>query len=174
MREIAKTKTVHISIESASEGQTLEGDFTLKRLSYNGMLALQKRTVQKLGGFYCVRDGDGDPVGIGASPESESFAEMMAHLELSVIKHPPWWNMDDLADLDVLKAVYQEVIAFEDTFRPGGRDGVRPGASGGVAGRSTAVVPASAAGSGSVSTTAGSGGRDPQVVVAGNAVALDL
>lgn len=116
-------KTHSFTIEHALDGEVVSGLFTARRLSIMDMQKMKVRTAQLCGGLHCVRDDDGKETGQGVDPETETFASMIAHLELVLEQRPAWFDLSAIssADADLLHKVYEEVANFEISFRRRGR-----------------------------------------------------
>ncbi len=102
---------------SKMDGQQYYGEFTSKRLSIMDQTKIAVRQSQLSGGAYCVKGDDGKPNGMGIPEEAEFANRMIAHLEIALIKKPSWWNLEELADEELILKVYQEVIRGDMTFR---------------------------------------------------------
>lgn len=126
----ARQKTTHtftVDIASEEDDRRYSGSFTVRRLSVRDQGKLQVRKVQLNGGSHYVPESPG----VGVPREVDTFHYMLAHLEISVVSAPPWWDLDAITDISVVQAVFQEVISFEESFL--GRN--RREADGGDAGR---------------------------------------
>ena len=112
-----KNKKKSFRIDHTSEdGEELTGQFTTKRLSILDRARVGRRRSQLSGGMYCVRDDEGEPTGQGLDEESDFLATAVAHLEVSLIQKPSWWDLDDITDIQLLRKVYEEVMDFEWSF----------------------------------------------------------
>ena len=124
------TKTFIIDFTSPSNGEQYSGTFTCKKLSILDQTKISRRKSELCGGMYCVRDEDDKPTGQGIDNATEWINHMIAMLEVAIISSPPWWDLEEIYDEGLMVAVFEEVMAFEDSFR-------RPrGAEGGSTGRS--------------------------------------
>jgi hypothetical protein len=125
-------KTFQFSYTSEDDGHKYEGQFTTKRLSIKdrGMIGVRKS--QLMGGMYCVRDDKGNPTGQGVDEDTDFLNAMIAHLEVSLMQKPQWWNLDEIADMGLVRAVYQEVADFEMSFFRGSDGSNSQGESGQV------------------------------------------
>lgn len=116
-----KTHTFRIEYKT-TEGEELEGTFTVKRLSIMGRSKVGVRKSQLSGGMYCVVDDDGKPTGQGLDEDTDFVNTAMAHLELSLIQQPDWFDLDEIHEMALLRKVYEEVMDFEwSFFRPKGQ-----------------------------------------------------
>ena len=109
-----------INYDSEIDERSYKGKFVSKKLSIRDLAALGVRKVQLLGGMHHDREHPGH----GVTEETDEFNNMIAHLELSIMEAPKWWDLDEITDLELLVTVYREVIAFENKFlgRRGGED----------------------------------------------------
>lgn len=144
----ALTKTFSIDYVSETDGRRYQGDFTIKKLTIRELAALGVRKSQLNGGMYF---DEANP-GRGVDEQTDDFNSMIAQLELSIKKHPAWWNLDDITDLNLITKVYKEVLAFESSFLR--RD----------AERATTNRDGEGSGSGGVSQADASGSASPVVV----------
>jgi hypothetical protein len=127
MKMNRKPFTIRHTLE---DGEVLEGQFTTKRLSIKDRGRIGVRKSQLAGGMYCVRDEEGRPTGQGIDEHTDWLNSMIAHLEVCLEQKPQWWNLDELADIELVQSVYQEVMDFELSFFRGadrGEGGREPG-----------------------------------------------
>lgn len=89
-----------------------KGKFVSKKLSIRDLAALGVRKAQLNGGMHHDRENPGH----GVDEQTDEFNNMVAHLELSILEAPKWWNLDEITDIDLIARVYREVIAFENKF----------------------------------------------------------
>lgn len=108
------TKTFQVRVESEIDGETYAGQFTTKKLTIGGMIEMGTVKSQLAGGLsYNPASGKGLPFA------QEVLCEMIAHCQVALIVSPPWFeNPQDFNDVAILRAVYEEVSSFEDSFRP--------------------------------------------------------
>lgn len=118
---ISKTHTFTVDIKSEVDDTHYRGNFTVKRLSVADNSALRLRKTQLCGGFYCVRDEDGNPTGKGMDAEAEFNNYAIAYLETAIQSAPPWWNLDEIADEEVIFKVFKEAFEWENSFRNRGK-----------------------------------------------------
>lgn len=100
-------KTVRLEARSVLDGRMYTGDFTIKKMSLG---AMGKKGVLKAQ----------FNAGLIVDPQTDGLHERMAQVLVSVTKaeNADWFkNLDELADLDILVALYKEVVAFEASFR---------------------------------------------------------
>ena len=105
-------KDFTISYRSPSDGKLYEGTFTTKKLSVKSVGALRVRKVQLNGGYYF----DPKTPGVGIDAQTDNLNFMIAHLEISLIRNPFWWNLDDICDQDLILAVFDKVFEFEENY----------------------------------------------------------
>jgi hypothetical protein len=108
-------KTFTIKYKSP-EGEVHEGTFTTKRLSIKDRSQIGMRKSQLAGGMYCVRNDDGIPTGQGIDEETDYLNGMIAHLETALIRKPAWFDLNEVADLGLVRDVYERVWDFESSF----------------------------------------------------------
>jgi len=120
---ISKTHTFTVDIKSEVDDTHYRGNFTVKRLSVADNSALRLRKTQLCGGYYCVRDEDGNPTGKGMDADAELTNFAIAYLETAIHKGsaPPWWNLDEITDEEVLFKVFREAWDWENSFRSRGK-----------------------------------------------------
>jgi len=131
------TKTFTITYKD-DNGIEQTGQFTTKRLSIKDRAKIGVRKSQLTGGQYCVKDDAGNPTGQGIDEDTDYLNAMIAHLEISLVQKPTWFNLDEVAEIKVVQDVYQEVMDFEMSFfrdkirenNPGEHDRVGQGNSG--------------------------------------------
>ena len=107
------THTFTIDHVSEVDGQRYHGQFTTEKLNIGRTIELGVRKTQLAAGLsYNPESGRGLPF------TQDLLCEMVAHCEVALIAKPSWFdNPLDLFDMEVLNAVYQEVIDFENQFR---------------------------------------------------------
>lgn len=109
--------TFTVDVYSEEDDRRYQGTFTTKKMSIRDMGQLGVRTSQLCGGLHY----DPSAPGQGLDFTTYRINNMMAQVEVSIVKAPDWWNLDTLTDLAVLSAVYKEVADFEATFRRSGK-----------------------------------------------------
>lgn len=105
-------KTFNIDYVSPHDDLRYEGKFTTKKLSVRDRAQLGVRKTILNGGMHY----DDDHPGQGVDADTNSFNNMIAHLELSIKDAPSWWNLDAISDVGLLVAVFKEVLDFENSF----------------------------------------------------------
>lgn len=106
-------KTVHsFSVDIKTPYKRYEGPFTCKKLSIRETASVGVRKAQLTGGYHY----DADNPGSGIDYATDELNAIIAHLELAIIDAPTWWDLDEIADIRVVRAVYQEVLSFEMSF----------------------------------------------------------
>lgn len=111
----AKSKhlnTFSIDVDSETDGKRYQGSFTSKKLSISDLAALGVRKAQLNGGMYWSQNNPGKGVDEG----TDDLNNTLAHLEVALVQTPPWWNLEEITDPEVVGAVYKEVIIFENSF----------------------------------------------------------
>lgn len=132
----SRVHTFDIDFMSYMDDARYQGAFTTKKLSIADISALGVRKAQLNGGLHY----DDENPGHGVDLDTDYFNNMIAHLELSLVKAPSWWNLQELTDVDLIRAVYKEVAAFEETFLNRARDAQARGSMGGNPGNSESSV----------------------------------
>lgn len=105
-------KTFAVDYVSPHDDERYFGNFTTRKLTVRDRAQLGVRKAQLNGGMH---HDDAHP-GQGIDDETDSFNNMIAHLELSIKDAPPWWNMDQISDVGLLVTVFKEVLDFEQSF----------------------------------------------------------
>ncbi len=113
--------TFEVDFSSNIDDRRYQGTFTSKKLSIRDLAALGVRKAQLSGGLHY----DGAHPGHGVDEQTDEFNNMIAHLELAITQAPDWWNLDDISDLELLAAVYGQVVEFENSFFRRGRGGAQ-------------------------------------------------
>lgn len=114
----SKTHTFSIDFASTVDNKRYEGQFTCKRLSIRDVSALGVRKAQLNGGMYF----DPRSAGRGVDEATDTFNNMIAHLEVALIKVPTWWDLDSISDMNLIGTVFQEVLKHEESlFRAPGQ-----------------------------------------------------
>lgn len=112
---MSKLNTFTISGQ-LDDGKRVEGQFTSKRLAIKDRARLGVKKSELSGGMYCVRDENGNPTGQGIDEDTESLCAMIAHLDVSLVQKPVWFDLDELADTDIVAQVYDKVLEYEVSF----------------------------------------------------------
>ena len=89
---------------TCEDGKTLEGDFTIKRMSLSaqGKVGVIKARLNN---------------NLFVDPQTELLHAWMAQLQVSIIKHPDWFNVEKLYEMNLLGRLHDEVAKFENSFR---------------------------------------------------------
>ena len=127
----ARQKTTHswtVNFDSEVDDTKYVGTFTAKKLSIMDIAALGVRKAQLNGGMYF----DPNHPGKGVDFETDDYNAMIAHLELSLIQVPEWWNLKEICDASLITSIYKEVAKFETTFLERRRGASTSGGSVGV------------------------------------------
>jgi hypothetical protein len=120
------THTFHIDYLSEVDGMRYEGSFTTKKLSIRDIAALGSRKSQLGGGMH----HDPNFPGKGLDADTDSMNQTVAFLEIAIQKAPPWWNLDNITDTDLLAKIYEEAFSFETSFLRGKQQGEESGRAG--------------------------------------------
>ncbi len=94
---------------SKVDGKRYRGKFTTKKLSIMDISRVQVRTLQLNGGFHY----DESKPGVGVTKSQSITSNILAHLEVSLIQVPNWWDLENIIDLDLVTHVYEKVGDFE-------------------------------------------------------------
>ena len=127
----ARQKLLHtFSIDHLSDADDRRyiGSFTSKKLTIRDLATIGVRKTQLNGGFH----HDVNNPGRGVDESTDEFNSMLAHLEISIVKKPEWWNLDEVTDMELIGKVYKEVLTFENSFL--GRGGVESADGDGLGG----------------------------------------
>lgn len=108
----AETKTFYIDYLSPQDDVRYTGTFTTKRLSVRDRAQLGVRKAVLNGNMHY----DPERPGFGVDAETSAVNNMIAHLELSITTAPDWWDLDSIADTNLLVVVFKEVLSFENSF----------------------------------------------------------
>ena len=109
-------KVFDLDYTSEEDDEKYAGRFTTKRLSIKDRGQIGVRKSQLMGGMYCVKSNEGVPTGQGVDEDTDYLNAMIAHLDVCLIQKPAWFDLDDIADIGVVQAVYKEVMDFEMSF----------------------------------------------------------
>lgn len=105
-------KTFSIDYLSDVDDVRYQGNFTIKKLNIRDLAAVGVRKAQLNGGMYF----DPENPGRGVDEQTDTFNNMVAHLELAVKTHPVWWDLNKISDMQLVGKIFKEVIDFENTF----------------------------------------------------------
>lgn len=111
----ARQKTTHswtVNFDSEVDDFKYIGTFTIKKLSVMDIAALGVRKAQLNGGMHF----DPRNPGRGVDFETDDYNAMIAHLELSIVQAPEWWDLKTISDTGLITEVYKEVAKFETSF----------------------------------------------------------
>jgi hypothetical protein len=100
-------KAIHYSGKHPDTGRDISGEFVCRRVNL-GQLREISLIKARLNG--------------GRPDESLDQAivflnNMLAHLQVALLKAPEWWQPDEFYNSDIISTVFEEVMAFEATFR---------------------------------------------------------
>lgn len=101
-----------IDYKSEVDDRVYKGKFVSKKLSIRDLAALGVRKAQLNGGMHYDLANPGQ----GVDVYTDDFNNMIAHLELSIVDAPNWWDLDEITDVDLISVVYKEVVKFENKF----------------------------------------------------------
>jgi hypothetical protein len=105
-------KTFSIDYVSDVDDIRYQGNFTIKKLNIRDLAAVGVRKAQLNGGMYY----DSENPGRGVDEQTDTFNNMVAHLELAVKTAPVWWDLNKITDMQLVGKIFKEVIDFENTF----------------------------------------------------------
>jgi len=107
-----RQKQFWIDFRSKMDGQTYQGQFTTKKLSVRDLARVGVRKSQLNGGLYY----DEDRPGSGLDSQTDWINSIIAHLELSLVQAPLWWDVNEIIDGELLAEVFKNVMEFENSF----------------------------------------------------------
>lgn len=110
--------TFQIDYTSEVDDRRYLGAFTTKKLSIADMASLGVRKAQLNGGLHY----DASRPGHGIDSQTDDFNSMLAHLEVSLVQTPDWWDFDSISDGELIGLVYEKVIEHENSFFRARRD----------------------------------------------------
>lgn len=98
--------TIYVDILSKAEQHRYVGTFTIKRLNLTDIAAVGADRARRNGGM--------------VDDHTDFLNTMMAHLDRAITKCDAEWgkNLGVLYDLNVVSALYKEVMDYEARFRP--------------------------------------------------------
>lgn len=105
--------TFAIDFTSEIDNKRYLGEFTVKRMSISDFAALGVRKSQLNGGMH----HDEKHPGMGVDADTDEINAILAHLDICIKKAPDWWNLNEIADVQLVYNLYQEVMNFENSFR---------------------------------------------------------
>lgn len=105
------THTFEIDFTSG-DGTNYRGKFTVKKLSVRDIAAMGVRKAQLNGGMH----HDPSHPGQGVDYNTDEFNQIISHLEIGLIDTPPWWDLNNIFDTQVIGKVWEEVVQFEASF----------------------------------------------------------
>ncbi len=135
-----KRHIFNIAHVSETDDCSYTGTFSCKRLSIKDLAQLSVLKTRLNGGYH----HDTDQPGCGVDQATDTLNHMLAHLELSLVDAPDWWDLDEIGDPEILGVVFQEVSTFENSFRKRKGDSVGGGEAGSPAPGEGAVTPRAA------------------------------
>jgi hypothetical protein len=97
---------------TSGDGTNYRGQFVTKKLSIRDVAAMGVRKAQLNGGMH----HDPSNPGHGVDFNTDEFNQMMAHLEIAIVSAPPWWDLNNIFDVQVMAVVWEEVVKFETSF----------------------------------------------------------
>jgi hypothetical protein len=104
--------TFHIDFDSFLDDRKYTGRFTTKKLTLQDVSTLGVRKAQLNGGMHF----DASNPGRGIDQTTDEYNTMVAHLEIALVEAPKWWDLSQIVDSELLGAVYEEVMTFENSF----------------------------------------------------------
>jgi len=93
-------------------GETVRGNFTVRRPSIMDRTSIEAEKLRMLGGFHF----DPDNPGAGAPEFANNLADASSFLRVLVVDAPDWWDLDTLESMDLLGRIYREA-SKADPFR---------------------------------------------------------
>lgn len=102
----------YFKAKSEVDGNTYEGQFTVKKLSIKDIGAIGVRKTQLNGGYHY----DDERPGAGVPQEIDMINQMISYLEVAVIQAPMWFDLDQIYDGSILGSIFQQASEFENSF----------------------------------------------------------
>lgn len=90
-------------------GKVFEGQFTCKKLTLREWGQVNVKKTHLNGGYY----HDDSKPGVGIDEYTDLIHQMLAHLEIALVRWPMWWNVNTIDDSKLLMEIYQQVSSFE-------------------------------------------------------------
>lgn len=106
-----------INYKSEDTGEMFEGNFSCRRQSIIDKSRINRRRSELAGGYYCVKDENGNPTGQGIDESSEWFCYAVAVLETVIETSPDWYDLDKVYDDGLIFSIFKEVMDYENSFR---------------------------------------------------------
>lgn len=103
-KKLSFTKTFFFEYKSPEDGSRMAGQFTCQRPTLGAIGQL---------GVIKARLNGGQQV----HPQIDFLHEMIAYCQVTLIETPDWWNPEEFYDANILRAVYDHVRSWEDSFR---------------------------------------------------------
>lgn len=126
-------KTFSITYKTG-DGTELSGAFTVRKMSVMDMSRISVKKSQLNEGLLPppMPDESGHvPEGRYVDEGTDQLNGIIAHLNVCLVSAPPWFDLNEVWDPGILRAVYSEVAAHENSFPlPGRTDQANQEASG--------------------------------------------
>lgn len=106
VKDLKFTKTFRMTVE-LDDGAIVEGDFTCKRLTV--------AETARIGIVKAQLALDTPPQALDLA--TKQLHEWMALCQVALTAKPDWFNMDEMFDTGPLARAYEEVRAFNNSFR---------------------------------------------------------
>lgn len=114
------------SYKSEVDGETYEGQFTVKKLSVKDIAQIGVRKSQLNGGYYFDKKNPGT----GVPEESDLINEMISYLDIAILQAPIWFDLNNIYDAGLLGSLYGKAAENENNFfRSRGRVAADPRSS---------------------------------------------
>ena len=104
--------TFFIRFTSPIDGKVYEGQFASKKLSVKDLGQLGVRKIQLNGGYHYDEKNPGQ----GIEEHIDQLNSMIAHLEISLIQWPVWFDLNQIYEAELITKVYEKVAEFENSF----------------------------------------------------------
>lgn len=96
-----------INFKTTIQGKEVEGTFVVKFPSLRDRIAIEAKLSEILGGADLIN----------IKTDAYMLAEGICYLERLIVKKPDWFNLEAIDDPDTIIKLYNEVLAFINSFR---------------------------------------------------------
>lgn len=120
---MSNTKIVNIDFTAPESGTNYKGQFIIKRFTVrdHGKIAVTKTRLN--GGLHY------NPNGSGVDEDVDNYHYYLATVEVGIVNAPSWWSLEEIYDFSLVKEIFQEVITFQNSFRPNRGTDIQPSGS---------------------------------------------
>ena len=96
-----------IEFKTTIQGKEVEGTFVVKFPSLRDRIAIEAKLSEILGGADLIN----------IKTDAYMLAEGICYLERLIVKKPDWFNLETIDDPNTIIELYNEVLAFINSFR---------------------------------------------------------